>query len=92
MGGGKKRKDAAVRIDGSVPFAFLLGKRYSGYKQAINSSRDLKVLLYMPTTVVLIIQLLIQENDKTHVRQIIGSPRGFHGATPPGQFGLVCSF
>lgn len=37
-----KRADRA-RVDDSVPFAFLLGEGYSGYKQAINSSRDLKV-------------------------------------------------
>ncbi|CAM9201730.1 unnamed protein product [Ectocarpus sp. 4 AP-2014] len=40
MGG--KRVGSTAKIDSSVPFGFLLGKRYSGYKQAINTSRNLK--------------------------------------------------
>lgn len=45
MGGGKRsgRRSDKAKVDDSVPFAFLLGERYSGYKQAINSSKDLKV-------------------------------------------------
>lgn len=46
--GRKKRHDAAAaaaaaRADDSVPFGFLLGEQYSGYYQALNSSKDLKV-------------------------------------------------
>ncbi|CAM9752234.1 unnamed protein product [Ectocarpus sp. 6 AP-2014] len=40
MGG--KRVGSTAKIDSSVPFGFLLGERYSGYKQAINTSRNLK--------------------------------------------------
>lgn len=45
MGGGERsgeRSDRA-KVDDSVPFTFLLGEKYSGYKQAINSSKDLEV-------------------------------------------------
>ena len=44
--GRKKRHDAAAaaaRADDSVPFGFLLGEQYSGYSQALSSSKDLKV-------------------------------------------------
>lgn len=43
--GRKKRSDAAAaaHADDSVPFGFLLGEQYSGYYQALNSSKDLKV-------------------------------------------------
>lgn len=34
-----------VHADDSVPLDYLLGKQYSGYYQAINASRDLKVRL-----------------------------------------------
>lgn len=45
MMGGKgsgKRGDQA-KADDSIPFSFLLGEKYSGYQQAINTSKDLKV-------------------------------------------------
>lgn len=45
MMGGKgsgKRSDQA-KADDSIPFSFLLGEKYSGYQQAINTSKDLKV-------------------------------------------------
>eukprot|EP00752_Nemacystus_decipiens_P003563 g3286.t1 len=44
MGGGKRSNkwNDEAKVDDSVPFAFLLGERYSGYKQAINASKDLK--------------------------------------------------
>lgn len=44
---GRKKKGggdgAAAHADESVPFGFLLGEQYSGYYQALNSSKDLKV-------------------------------------------------